>query len=605
MRVNLFSAKGASFGCVKDVAHQPKNRLTVRLFAQLGRFRRDEDGSMIIFTLFLILMMLIIGGMAVDLMRFETNRSRLQATLDRAVLAAADLDQHLSPEQVVRDYFQKAGLLDQLASVSVVETINSRSVSARAAINVNMMFMDMLGIEQLEAPAAGMARETVTDIEIALVLDVSGSMRSNSKIQNLRIAASNFVQTVLAGDVNNKVSISIVPFNAQVNLGAPLRGQYNVTDLNGITNSNCIDLPTTVFATPAMSRTLAMPQSGYFDALTSTTQNASYIAVQAPNFPVAPTYNDSAPTCKVLPNNIVRLPSNNITTLQSNINGLTADGNTSITLGVKWALALLDPGSQPIYANLISSGNISSNYAGRPYAYNRQNTLKVIVVMTDGEHVASTRLNAAYRSGATTIYKHTDGMYSIRHTSGFPAGYPFYVPHLSAWQWRPWNGTAAGTGTAPPACANNDDTAADPDGKGICVRVAVGVAPPLTWPQVWSQLRMSWVAQQLYARPLSNNNATNRVNIYNSLMDPTLATAFFQNSITAAQMDTQLQTSCQQARTNGVVVFGIAFEAPALGQQQIFNCASSPSHYYVANGSEINTAFYSIANQIQSLRLMQ
>jgi hypothetical protein len=116
---------------------------------------------------------------------------------------------------------------------------------------------------------------------------------------------------------------------------------------------------------------------------------------------------------------------------------------------------------------------------------------------------------------------------------------------------------------------------------------------------------MSWVAQQLYARPLSNNNATNRVNIYNSLMDPTLATAFFQNSITAAQMDTQLQTSCQQARTNGVVVFGIAFEAPALGQQQIFNCASSPSHYYVANGSEINTAFYSIANQIQSLRLMQ
>ena len=311
MRVGLDSAKGALVG---------------RMMRRLRRFRRDEDGSMIIFTLFLILMMLMVGGMAVDLMRFETNRSRLQATLDRAVLAAADLDQKQRPEQVVRDYFQKAGLLQQLASVTVVETINSRSVSARAAIKVNMMFMDMLGIEQLEAPAAGSARETVTDIEIAMVLDVSGSMGQNSKIQNLRIAASNFVQTMLANDVTNKISIAIVPFNAQVNLGAPLRGQYNVTDLNGVTNSNCIDLPLSpvnVFSTAGLSRTLAMPQAGYFDSSSSTTLNASYITVQGPSVP-------SNLVCKTTTNNIVRLPSNNITTLQSNINGLTAEGNTSI-----------------------------------------------------------------------------------------------------------------------------------------------------------------------------------------------------------------------------------------------------------------------------------
>ena len=83
MRVGLDSAKGALVG---------------RMMRRLRRFRRDEDGSMIIFTLFLILMMLMVGGMAVDLMRFETNRSRLQATLDRAVLAAADLDQKQRPE---------------------------------------------------------------------------------------------------------------------------------------------------------------------------------------------------------------------------------------------------------------------------------------------------------------------------------------------------------------------------------------------------------------------------------------------------------------------------------------------------------------------------
>ncbi len=588
MRVGLDSAKGALVG---------------RMMRRLRRFRRDEDGSMIIFTLFLILMMLMVGGMAVDLMRFETNRSRLQATLDRAVLAAADLDQKQRPEQVVRDYFQKAGLLQQLASVTVVETINSRSVSARAAIKVNMMFMDMLGIEQLEAPAAGSARETVTDIEIAMVLDVSGSMGQNSKIQNLRIAASNFVQTMLANDVTNKISIAIVPFNAQVNLGAPLRGQYNVTDLNGVTNSNCIDLPLSpvnVFSTAGLSRTLAMPQAGYFDSSSSTTLNASYITVQGPSVP-------SNLVCKTTTNNIVRLPSNNITTLQSNINGLTAEGNTSITLGMKWALALLDPISQPIFSNLIASNNISSNYAGRPFDYTRPNTLKVIVVMTDGEHVASTLLNTQYRSGPSSIfYSAADAKYSIRHTSGFPVGYPFYVPHLSAWQWRAWNGTTPPA--IPLSCVSNNDTATDPDGKGACTTRIPAGATEQTWPQVWAQLRMSWVAQQLYARPLSNNNATNRTNIYNSLMVPTAtntATTFFIPSISAVAMDAQLQVSCQQARANGIVVFSIAFEAPANGQTQLYNCASSSSHFYIANGSEISAAFYSIANTIQSLRLMQ
>ena len=583
-----------------------KGGIKGRIMRHLRRFGRDEDGSMIIFSLFIFLLMLMIGGMAVDLMRFETNRSRLQATLDRAVLAAADLDQMMDPESVVRDYFNKAGLLDQLASVTVVQTFNSRSVSAVAAIEVDMMFMGMLGIEMLEAPAAGMAREIVTDIEIALVLDVSGSMRDFNKIGNLRAAASEFVATVLAGDVNNKISVSIVPFNAQVNIGAPLRARYNVTDLNGITNSNCIDLLPAVFAGPGISPTLAMPQSGYFDSRSSTTRNSNYYAPQTPYVPTAPAaYHDAAPTCKTLPNNIVRLPSNNIGILQNQINALTADGNTSITLGMKWGMALLDPGSQGIYTNLIGSGNISANYAGRPFAYNRPNTLKVVVVMTDGDHVPSYLLNAAYRSGNSPIYKATDGRFSIQFAlplaspaTSPPAGYPFYVPHLSQWHWRVWNGSTPPA--VPPACANNNDLASDPDGKGICIRTASG-ATVQTWPEVWSQLRMSWVGWQLYARGMSSNSTT-RTTLYNNAM-----AAFSSNSISPAAMDTQLQATCQQARANGVVVFGIAFLAPVNGEAQIAGCSSSTSHYYEVNDANtgLGDAFRSIAGQINALRLVQ
>jgi len=53
----------------------------------------DESGAIIVLWLFLFLSMIVIVGMAVDAMRTETKRVKLQQTLDSAVLAAADLDQ--------------------------------------------------------------------------------------------------------------------------------------------------------------------------------------------------------------------------------------------------------------------------------------------------------------------------------------------------------------------------------------------------------------------------------------------------------------------------------------------------------------------------------
>ncbi|MEX0365434.1 MAG: TadE/TadG family type IV pilus assembly protein, partial [Ruegeria sp.] len=59
---------------------------------------------MTINALFLFITILAITGLGVDLMRFERNRSILQYTVDRAVLAAADLDQTIPPQQVVEAY---------------------------------------------------------------------------------------------------------------------------------------------------------------------------------------------------------------------------------------------------------------------------------------------------------------------------------------------------------------------------------------------------------------------------------------------------------------------------------------------------------------------
>jgi len=79
----------------------------------IENFKTDEDGSLSIMSLFLIPMMLILGGMAVDYMRFESERALVQDTADRAALAAANLEFTNTGEGPARvnDFFAKAGLL--------------------------------------------------------------------------------------------------------------------------------------------------------------------------------------------------------------------------------------------------------------------------------------------------------------------------------------------------------------------------------------------------------------------------------------------------------------------------------------------------------------
>ncbi|WFE77289.1 TadE/TadG family type IV pilus assembly protein [Roseinatronobacter sp. S2] len=140
----------------------------------LVRFKRDENGSLVIFSVFLFMIILFVGALGVDLMRFEMERAKLQSTLDRAVLAAADIDQSLDPSIVVNEYFTKSGFPDSVTGVKVTEGLGYRSVSATARKQVNTHLLHMLGVETLSAPASGAAEERVDNVEISLVLDISG-----------------------------------------------------------------------------------------------------------------------------------------------------------------------------------------------------------------------------------------------------------------------------------------------------------------------------------------------------------------------------------------------------------------------------------------------
>ncbi len=566
------------------------------------RFWRAEAGTLTVFALMLFMLMVMMGGIAVDVMRYEARRTSLQNTLDRSTLAAAALDQTLNPRAVVDDYFLKAGLQQYLTSVTVTQGMNYREVAATALADTEPMFLHLLGIQQFNAPGRSAAEQRVNNVEVMMVLDVSGSMNQNSKLANLQSAANQFVATVLGNDPEHKISIGMVPFNGQINLGAALLAQYKAVDPHGAANVNCVDLPAAAYADTRMSAygyatsstPADLPMTANADTYSGTSGSTSYIAYTDTYNAVPNTLNQ---WCPARPGNIVRLPQQSIPTLQGYINGLTAVGATSINAGMKWGLAFLDPATRPTYTSLLG-GLIPTTLAGRPFEYDDGNAMKVIVLMTDGENFPEERVNPYYKGAISPIYRGTsDNNYSIFHASKvdntsaatIAASKPYYVPHLGVWQVRPWNGTAPlGTDTYIPAAA-------------------ITGATMQTWPQIWTNMRLSYVAWQFYARPLGGSNSTLRSQTYTDTMN------LFRTKTDVASgntpiMDAQMQAICTMAKTNNVIIYGIAFEAPTNGQAQIRACSTdgdNGSHYFNASGLQIATAFSAIANNISQLRLTQ
>lgn len=543
--------------------HMPTVAGAARRRWSLKRFRREEDGAIVILSVFMFLIIVFLGAAGVDFMRFEMERAKLQSTLDRAVLAAADIDQNLDPATVVNDYFTKSGLAGSVTEVRVTEGLGYRSVSAEAVKTIQTQLIHMLGVDTMSAPAAGTAEERVDNVEISLVLDISGSMANNNRMTNLRSASIDFIDAIFENAADDKVSMSIVPYNGQVNIGPDLIDKYNITDRHNTTF--CVDLPPSVYTSAALSRTLPMPQHVFADTFNASNTNSSYSTTS-----MAPSSGNR--WCDPNPNNRIRVLSDNVTQLRNYINALQPVGATSIDAGMRWGSALLDPSARGVVTDLVNEGVVRAPFAGRPYDYNDPEVLKVIVLMTDGEHWPNEYINPGFKSGLSPVWLNTQNQrLSIWHNVS--GSNRFFWPANNTWNNRP---------------------------EGAVSATNMGNAVQLTWPQVWERARVAWVAHHLYVKAIGGT-LTSRINMIRTREGTVIGSGPHEVST----MNSRLLNLCNQVKQQGVVVYTVAFEAPTAGRNLLRSCASSLNHAFDVNGLEIRSAFASIATSIRKLRLTQ
>ncbi|MGB7317739.1 MAG: pilus assembly protein TadG-related protein [Planktotalea sp.] len=348
-------------------------------------FKEEEDGSLVIFAVFMVLMILTMGGIGVDLMRSERDRTVLQHTLDRAVLAAADLDQEQAPATVVNDYFETAGLDSFLSNVSVDQGLNYKTIGAEAQSITTTAFMKLAGVNTLNAVAAGVAEERIANVEISMVLDISGSMGTGSKMSQLRTAATSFVNTVLSPANQDLVSVSLIPYSQHVNAGPLIYNELNTNHRHDY--SHCIEMADSAYDETELDLSTTYDQMQHFQW--------NYSGQNTLTDTICPRYSYETITPF----------SQNAAALNAQIAQLQPRAGTQIFMGMKWAAAMLDPAFNPVVDALALSNNVDDAFDDRPAAFNDPETLKTVVLMTDGENSSAARISSwAYDS--TSDYYH-------------------------------------------------------------------------------------------------------------------------------------------------------------------------------------------------------
>jgi Flp pilus assembly protein TadG len=540
----------------------------------LARFRRDEDGAIVIFSLFLFLIIVSLGAIGVDLMRFEMERAKLQSTMDRAVLAAADMDQNLDPRSVLNDYFEKSGFAGAVTDVKLQERTGYRAVNATARSSIDTQLIHMFGVDNFSVPAAGGAELRLDAVEISLVLDISGSMGFGGRLPRLRTAANEFIDAIFINDALGKVSMSLVPYNGQINLGPDLISKYNITHRHPA--NTCVDLPESVYDSAALPRNLPMSQHAHADTRNFSPTNDPYNTAE-----MLPLTTDR--WCYERQVNHVQVLSNNPARLKQNVMGMQAIGPTSIDAGLRWGSALLDPSARSVVTDLIAENKVTSRFAGRPLDYNPDEVLKILVLMTDGENWPNEFVNPNFKIGMSPIWRdRRDGLLSIHHP-GVAGPNKYWAPHVGQFFPHMWGGSSV------------EDCSTTP-----CTRVIdPGFADQLTWEQVWQHVRVRWVANQLYRRALGGR--------FDDWLDMLRTregvVAWHGNDID--RMNARTLRLCNAVKEKGVVIYTIAFEATQNGTTLLRDCASSPNHAFEVSGIQISGAFSSIAKSIGQLKLVQ
>lgn len=198
------------------------------------RLWRDRSAATAVTFALLSVPLIGLAGGSADLYLVWQHKGDLQSVADGAVMAGAiKADTGSNDETVkstVKAYFTKNFDEVYKATTTVTTTLDSNlgQVGTTATTTMTTSFLKILGIKTISYSAKAAATYGGGLMEVALAIDVTGSMEG-AKLTAAKAAAKDLTQTLFTvpgtNKTNDKVKMSLVPFARYVNIGTSSRGQ--------------------------------------------------------------------------------------------------------------------------------------------------------------------------------------------------------------------------------------------------------------------------------------------------------------------------------------------------------------------------------------------
>lgn len=405
---------------------------------RLRSFLKAEEGSAMLLVGMATGVLLLSAGIAIDMGRVQTVQTRLSNAVDAAGLAAGATLSSADPTTVALKYFYanypkspETYLGASIQDPSVIVSEDNMVLTLDVQGTVPTTFMQYFGITNVPVQAHTQITRTSMGMELALVMDTTGSMSGSAgggltKLQAAKNAAA-ILLDILYGSkptVNN-LWIGLVPFSQAVNIGtnhdswttnpagapATLNWGPNPSAWQGcvearaaggmdVTDDNPVLVPFPKYHSPCNHDTGTGDSATNAWYGTNSSKNNCQTVVSPATWPLyLPTPTPGAVQFKTLNNSsqgpnlncpmpITPLVAEKATVLAA-VNAMEARGSTEIPLGLAWGWRLLSPKWQNIWG-----GQMDIN--GLPLAYNTPLMTKVVILMTDGDNDISWDTYTAY-----------------------------------------------------------------------------------------------------------------------------------------------------------------------------------------------------------------
>ena len=333
-------------------------------------------------------------GAAVDFSRAASARTAMQSALDATALMLSKDAQTMTTGDLTQKadgYFKTLFTRPEATNVKLTTQFaqpqqGSFSLTMTGSAQVDTMFSKLLGQSTINLSATSEVLWGIKKLNLALVLDNTGSMSSSQKMTNLKTAAHNLLTTLKdAAKKPGDIKVAIVPFATDVNVG---KSNVDATWIDWTdweaANGTCSNSNYRSKSSCESNGKIwtPKPHSTWNGCVYDRDQNND--VANTATVAGAPATLFRAHQASSCPDAAMMPLSDDWTALNARIDEMTPAGNTNVTIGLSWGFQLLSP-NEPFNAPAPAL-----------------DLDKVIVLMTDGENTQNRWTSSASSIDART-----------------------------------------------------------------------------------------------------------------------------------------------------------------------------------------------------------